>query len=143
MNIKLARIQLPENKVHLSFLDDDNRNTVGYCEYDVSGNKGHISYTRIFGDYRNKKIMENTIGDILCDMKCMGANKVTLDPMNSEARNIWEKLGFKKTIDDQTMYTDISDKNCNCTCKISEFKNEIKLDSLLPFKYPRYRYPED
>jgi hypothetical protein len=44
MNIKLARIQLPENKVYLSFLDEDNRNTVGYCTYDVTENEGHITY---------------------------------------------------------------------------------------------------
>jgi hypothetical protein len=55
--------------------------------------------------------MKNNIEDILCDMKCMGTNKVILDPMDRHARIIWGKLGFRNSADDQTMYTDIQIKN--------------------------------
>ena len=139
--MKIEVLKTYKNKektdIDLVFIDDDIKEVVGHCKYSYSikNKTGEISDTYLYPDYRRKKIMSTYINDILCDMKCMGANKVKLSALLDEERMIWEKLGFKQINEEGKMEIDVSDKECKCSSILHSFVNEIDINKLTECAY--------
>ena len=133
--MKIEVIRIPKNKektdIDLTFVDVDVKEVVGHCNYSVSDKEGLIYDTYFYPDYRNKKIMSTYINNILCDIKCMGADKVMLHTLSDEAYAIWERFGFKQYDKKGNMQIDISDKECKCICNLHRFINEIDTKKLI------------
>lgn len=137
--MKIEAIKIPRNKektdIDLTFVDDDTKEIVGHCNYSIDNNIGNIYDTYIYPDYRGKKIMKTYINDILCDMKCMGINKVKLSTLSDEARIIWERFGFNPVDNKGNMEIDIFNKNCKCLCGIHSFIDEVDTKKLIEYRY--------
>ena len=137
--MKIEVIRIPKNKeksdIDLIFVDDDIKEVVGHCNYSVSDKEGLIYDTYLYPDYRKKKIMSIYINNILCDMKCMGADKVRLHTLSDEAYAIWDRLGFKQYDKKGNMEIDISNKKCDCICNLHSFTNEIYTKKLIEQLY--------
>ncbi len=137
MNIKVIKIPINTKKtdIDLVFVDDENKEVAGHCNYSVDNKIGNIYDTYIYPDYRRNKIMKTYIENILCDMKCMGVNKVKLSTLSDEARTVWEHLGFNHIDKKGNMELDVSNKKCNCLCGVHNFANEIDIKELLEYVY--------
>lgn len=104
------------NTIDFSFIDTSNNDVAGHLMYDINKKEKtafiHSSY--LFPEYRRKGILKRSIDNILCDIKCEGADTVKLHVLTDEAKEAWNKLGFfelKKTGD---MGIDIFTKKCKC-----------------------------
>jgi len=137
--MKIEIIRIPKNKektdIDLTFIDTDTKEIVGHCNYSVLDKKGLIYDTYLYPNYRNKKIMSTYINDILCDIKCMGADKVRLHTLSNEAYSIWERFGFKQYDRKGNMEIDISNKECDCICNLHSFSNEIDIRKIVEQLY--------
>lgn len=137
--MKIEIIKVPKNKektnIDLVFIDDDVKEVVGHCIYSIKNKIGEIYDVYLYPDYRRKKIMKTYINDILCDMKCMGANKIKLYALLEEERIIWEKFGFKRINEKGNMEIDVSNKNCNCLSVLHNFTNEVDINKLIENNY--------
>lgn len=137
--MKIEVIKIPRNKektdADLVFVDDDNKEIVGHCNYSINNNIGNIYDTYIYPDYRGQKIMKKYIDDILCDMKCMGVTTVKLSTLSDEGRIIWKKLGFKHTDKKGNMEINVSNRKCNCLCGIHSFTDEIDIKKVFEYVY--------
>lgn len=137
--MKIEVIKIPRNKektdTDLVFVDDDNKEIVGHCNYSINNNIGNIYDTYIYPDYRGQKIMKKYIDDILCDMKCMGVTTVKLSTLSDEGRIVWERFGFNPVDKKGNMEIDISKKECSCLCSVHSFMNEIDIKKLTEYYY--------
>ena len=137
--MKIEALKIHENKektdVDLMFIDDDVKEIVGHCKYSIKNKVGEISDAYLYPDYRRKKIMSTYIDDILCDMKCMGVNKIKLFTLLDEERMIWEKFGFHQIDERGNMEIDVSNKNCKCLSTLHSFVNELDINKLIENKY--------
>lgn len=137
--MKIEVIKIPKNKektdIDLVFIDDDVKEVVGHCNYSIKNKIGEIYDTYIYPNYRRKKIMSTYINDILCDMKCMGANKIKLYTLLNEERMIWEKFGFIQINEKGIMEIDVSNKECKCLTILYSFTNEVDMNKLIECAY--------
>ncbi len=133
--MKIKVIKIPKNKektdIDLVFIDDDIKEIIGHCKYSVKDKVGEISEAYLYPNYRRKKILSTYINDVLCDMKCMGVNKVKLYTLLDEERTIWEKFGFIQTNKKGNMEIDVSNKNCKCLNTLHSFIDELDISKLI------------
>lgn len=105
-----------DNTVDFSFIDTSNNDVVGHLKYDINGKEktAFIHDTYLFPEYREKGILKNFIDDILCDIKCQGADTATLHILTDEAKDAWKKLGFIELEKKGDMGIDLFTKKCRC-----------------------------
>lgn len=141
MKIEILKIYKNKEKtdIDIMFIDDDKKEIAGHCNYSITENNGNneglIYDTYLYPEYRRKKIMTTYINDILCDMKCMGANKVKLNASSNEACMVWEKFGFIRIDKKGNMEIDLSNKICKCLSTLHSFTNETNINKLIENTY--------
>jgi len=116
-----------KDSARLEYIDRSTGDVIGYINYKVwdepvedledrtvMEKQGRLSDIVLDIKYQKQGILTDSIDRILCDMKCMGAEKkVTL--YSQSPFEVWEKFGFK-IVDRKTrsMEKDITDIECSC-----------------------------
>ncbi len=125
MNISIKK----RGKDNYEFVDNDTGEGIGFIDYTVSNisKSSFIHSIYIKPEYRQLGILKSKFNQILCDMKCKGAEKIELYTISESAKDVWRKLGFKEKyeyeedgIQKTEMVYDISKLEETCLC------NEVK-----------------
>lgn len=128
MNISIKN----RGKNNYEFIDNDTGEIIGFIDYTVSNvsRSSFIHSIYIKPEYRQLGILKSKFDQIICDMKCKGAEKVELYTISDSAKDVWKKLGFKEKFEQEEdgirktqMTKDILIKEFDCRCKSKE---EIK-----------------
>ena len=143
MYLSVKRIYDTGDHTRLEFTDEDkdDKPVIGFINYGDDPDRprtGRIHDAVLDEEYRGKGVIEQMVPSILCDLKCRGAEAVTITTVSPK---LGARSGFEMKLDRglgkfKNMERDLADLQCACKLSVKKLLPE-KVPEKAPIQFER------